>query len=174
MMRDARDLAQRHAPVGAGDGEHPVRECDVAGGRFEQMRRDLLALLDDLHRRAVERRAADRHGARAERAGAVGHLIGVALDDLDARHRHAEPRRNDLREGRGVALAVIVGAEQRLHAAVLLHADRAPPRRSRRGRRAPPPSATARRRRIRHSRRCRSRAACRVRAAAACRLAKPS
>lgn len=46
-------------------------------------------------------------------------LISVALDDLDARHRNAEPRCDDLREGRGVAL----GADERLHAAILLHAD---------------------------------------------------
>ena len=124
MMRDARDFAERHAPVGAGDGEHAVRERDVARRGLEKMRGDLLALLDDLHCRAVEGRAADRDRARAEGAGAVRHLIGVAFDDLDIRHRHAEARRDDLGEGGGVALAVIVGAEQRLHAAVHLHADR--------------------------------------------------
>ncbi len=119
-----------------------------------------LAFFDDLHRRAVECGAADRDGARAECTRAIGHLVGVALDDLDAGHRHAEPRRDDLREGGGMALAMVVGAEQRLDAAVLLHADRG---------RLEKADAGAKRRRhprrcdaggIPHSRRCRSRAAC--------------
>ena len=55
------------------------------------MRGNQLALGNDLFRGAVERTAADRDAARAERAGAVGHPIGVAFDDVDVSHRDAEP-----------------------------------------------------------------------------------
>ena len=68
-------------------------------------------------------RAADGDRARAEGAGAVRNRIGVALDDLDLLDRDAELRRQDLREGGGVALAVIVGAEHGAHGAVGLDAN---------------------------------------------------
>ena len=104
--------------------ERAVGEIDVVRGGLQQMGGDQLALGDDLVGGAVERRAADRNRARAEGAGAVRDGIGVALDDLDLLDRDAQLRRQDLREGRGVALAVIVGAEHGAHGAVGLDADR--------------------------------------------------
>src|SRR5262249_43036277 len=83
-----------------------------------------LALGDDLGGGAVERRAADCDRARTEGAGALRHVGGVALDDVDALDRNAEARGDDLREGGGVALAVIVGAERDTDRAIGTDADR--------------------------------------------------
>src|SRR5262249_39631776 len=59
----------------------------------------------------------------AESAGAVRHRVGVALNHLDFLDRHAESRRQDLSERRGVSLAVIVGSEHGAHRAIGLDAD---------------------------------------------------
>src|ERR1700747_1139483 len=67
----SRHRRERHAPVGAGNDEGAIGEIDVARGRLEQVGRDQLALGDDLVGGAIERAAADRDRARAERAGAV-------------------------------------------------------------------------------------------------------
>ena len=88
-----RHVREGDAPVGAGDREHAVGKLDIAGRGLEQMGGDQLGLGDDLVGGAVERRAADRDRARAEGAGALRYFAGVALHDLDALDRHAEPRR---------------------------------------------------------------------------------
>ena len=76
-----------------------VAELDVGGGRFQQVRGDLLALVDDLERRLVQRRAAD--GQRARAAGqAARRAIAVAVDDVDPVGIDAEPVGDDLLVGR--------------------------------------------------------------------------
>src|SRR5918999_6444978 len=45
LERGPRHLVKGQAAIGPCDGEAPVGEADVGGGRFEQVRRDLLALL---------------------------------------------------------------------------------------------------------------------------------
>ena len=65
IARHLRDIEQIDMPVGAHDAELPVAEFDVGGGRFQQVRGDLLALVDDLQRSLVQRRAANRQRARA-------------------------------------------------------------------------------------------------------------
>ncbi len=79
------------------------------------------------------RRAADRDRARAVGAHAERNASGVAVHDLDALERHAEPVRDDLREGRFVALAVTVRAGEHGDRAGRMHANLA---RLRRGPRA--------------------------------------
>src|SRR5262249_25007691 len=71
---------------------------------------------EDLPRGAVERGATDGDGARAEGAGAVRHHGRIALDDLDAIEGDAEAVGQNLCEGGGVALPVVVRAEQGAHA----------------------------------------------------------
>src|SRR6185369_2201916 len=51
--------------------------------------------------------AADAGGARRPGAAAVGRVVGVAHDDADAIHRHAEARRDALRDHRLRALALL-------------------------------------------------------------------
>jgi hypothetical protein len=75
---------------------------------FEQMRGDLLRLRFDLVERLHDRRAADRDRTRAIRTHAERNPAGVAVDDLDAFQRNAEPVGDDLREGRFVPLAMTV------------------------------------------------------------------
>ena len=60
--------------------------------------------------------------ARAVGAHAERHAAGVAVDDVDVLDRDAEPRRDDLRERRLVALAVAVRAGEHRHAAGRMHA----------------------------------------------------
>ena len=61
-----------------------------AADAFEQVRGDLLALVDDLQRGLVQRRAADRQRARA--AGEPARrAVGVAHDDVDPVGIDAEP-----------------------------------------------------------------------------------
>ena len=149
MMGGARDLRERDAPVGAGDGEDALGESDVAGGRPPaDARRSACPCRSTF----IAARSSAEPPTAIEREPNVPEPYGtwsVSPSMISiARHRHAEPRRDDLREGGGVALAVIVGAEQRLHAAVRLHPDRRrleeADARAERAR----PSATARRRRI--------------------------
>jgi hypothetical protein len=51
-----------------------------------------------------------------------GHLVGVAVDDLDLLHRDAEAVGDHLREGGLVALAVAVRAGEHRHRAGRVHA----------------------------------------------------
>src|ERR1700722_8774288 len=59
LERGPRDLLQRHALVGAGDGEAAFAEFDIGLCGLEDMCRYLAALGDDLLGRAQRRRAAD-------------------------------------------------------------------------------------------------------------------
>ena len=156
----AGDLRERDAAVGAGDDERAVGELDVA-------RRPPPA---DARRSACPWRRSCRRRDRArepptaiEREPNVPVPYGTASVspslDLDVLDRDAELRRQDLRVGGGVALAVIVGAEHGAAPRRRARPGSRPPRRSRRARRARPRSATARRPTIRRSRRCRCRAA---------------
>ena len=78
---------------------------------------DLLRLGLDLVERLGDRRHADSAGARAVGAHAELHLVGVAVDDRDVLEGDAEARRNELREGRLVSLAVTVRPRQHLDGA---------------------------------------------------------
>ena len=87
--------------------KRPSRELDVARRGFEHEARDLLALLDHFVGAFDDRGAARIHRARAAGAAAGEQLVAVALQQLDALERHAEPRGQHLRERRGVTLAVV-------------------------------------------------------------------
>ena len=65
IARRLRDIKNIHMPVGADDAELAVAEFNVGGGRLKQVRGDLLALVNDLERRLVQRRAADGERTRA-------------------------------------------------------------------------------------------------------------
>src|SRR5581483_12070641 len=88
---------ETHAPVGASHAERAVAKLEIALGRLQQMSSDALALRDYLGPGRLQRRAADRDRARAERAGADGHGSGIAFDHADALERHAELASDDLR-----------------------------------------------------------------------------
>ena len=156
------DLAEGLLAVGAGDPVLAVRELDVGDARLEQMGGDLLALVDDLVDRLVDRRAADRRRARAVGAHAERDAVGVAVDDLDVLDRDAEPLDDELREGRLVPLAVAVRAGEHRSRCPSDGRAPSPPRRGRRRRRARRPGRTARCRTPRCRSRSRSRAACRA------------
>ena len=81
----------------------PASASDHGGG-------ELLALLDHLVGGELKRIAADHHAARAVGAAADRDLRGVALHIADLLERHAEDFMGELREHRGVALAVRMGA----------------------------------------------------------------
>ena len=89
------------------------------------MRGDLLALLDRLVGGLHDRRAGQHRRARDAGAAAGDELIAVALHELDAVERHAELLGEDLREGRGVALAVVERAGDDGDSAVVVEADAA-------------------------------------------------
>ncbi len=89
------------------------------------MRGDLLAVLDHLVAGRDDRGAAGHHRFRAAGAAAGDQLVAVALQQANALERDAEPRRQHLRERRGMPLAVIEGAGDDRHRAVGLEADAA-------------------------------------------------
>src|SRR5215471_3037654 len=80
---------------------------------FEQVGRDHLRLGADLAAGHCRGRAGDRCRARAVGAEPIGCGIGVALLDGDVLGRDADLARQDLRKGRGVALALADRAEPR-------------------------------------------------------------
>src|ERR1700733_7935879 len=87
------------------------------------MRRDFLALGFDLFHRLDDGGATDRDRARTVGSHAELHLVGVAMDDLHLADRHADPLRDQLREGGLVALAVAVRSRQYLDGADPIDAD---------------------------------------------------
>src|SRR5258708_8381142 len=76
------------------------------------MRRDLLGLGLDLLHRLDDGGAADRDRARAVRAHAELHLVGVAVNDLHLADGNAETFRDELAERGFVTLAVAVRSRQ--------------------------------------------------------------
>ena len=74
------------------------------------MRGDLLRFRLDLVERLDDRGDADRARARAVRAHAELHLVGISVHDADVLERNAEPFADNLREGRLVPLPVLVTA----------------------------------------------------------------
>jgi len=73
--------------------------------------------------REVQRRSADRLRPAPEGADALLHDGGVAVQDPDVLHRHAELIREHLRERRLVALAVRRGAGRGANPAVAFDRD---------------------------------------------------
>ena len=85
-----RDIDQRLGLVRARDTEGTPVELDVLDTRFHQMRRDPLALGDDLVHRLHHRGPAHCHGPTAIGAHPERHLGRVAMHDIDLGCRHAE------------------------------------------------------------------------------------
>ena len=113
-----RDIDQSDRAVGALDGEVAVVEADIGLGGLQQMGGDTLGLVDNLFRRPLQRRAADADRARAKGSFAVGHHVGVAIDDVDLIEVEAEQFRSDLAERRFVSLSVGVGTHRHGDAAI--------------------------------------------------------
>ena len=120
-----RHLAECLLPFGASlDVELTLVEDHVLLSRLEHVRGDLLRLVADLLGRLQDGQPAHR-----ERPAAVGPVpecgpFGrVTVTQLDQPVGHPERVRDDLREGRVVALAVRVGADVDVHGAGGEHAD---------------------------------------------------
>src|SRR4030095_9619511 len=92
------------------DGELATTELDVTRRRLEQVRRDLLTLLDDLVERHENGGAADRRRTAALGAHAERERPGVAVHDLDLLDRDTELVGRELGERRLVSLPVRVRA----------------------------------------------------------------
>ena len=105
-LGDAGDFEEADAAVGAGDAEFAVGVFDVGGGRFEFVRGDGFAFLDDVLDGDADRAA--RHGDRARAAGAAAgaQRVAVAGGDFDDFDRHAQAFGDELGVGGFVALAV--------------------------------------------------------------------
>ena len=117
--RRLRHVEDADAAVGALDGERcRAAKSMSTGAASMQMRRDLLALLDDLVRRVADGEAGDPHRAAGMRAAAGAHPVGVVGDEIDAVERHAEPFGQELGEAGLVALAAVHGAQHQLDAAL--------------------------------------------------------
>ncbi len=117
------DVAERLGAIGARHRELAVLELDVGLGGFEQMGGDLLALVHHLVERLDDGAAADGERARAVGPHTEGDLVGVAVRDLDALNRNAEPVGDKLGKRRFVALAVAVRSREYGNAAGGMDAD---------------------------------------------------
>ena len=109
--------------VGAGHGERAVGEFDVALVRLQRHGGEELGALDHQIGGATQRRAARHQRARAERATAMAHLIGIAEHVAHPVRIDAEEIDDHLPERGLVALAVIVRAEQHGDVAVRVELD---------------------------------------------------
>jgi len=76
------------------------------------MAREPPSFIDYLAGREGQRRAADHHRARAVRAHAEGHAIGVAVDVLNVVGVETKALAEDLFERRLMPLAMRLGAHQ--------------------------------------------------------------
>ena len=94
--------------VGAGDGEAPAGELDVARPRL-RARCAAICLPFSTTLATASTIAVLLAACRARAAGAAAgdQLVAVALQQADALERNAEPARQHLRERRRVALAVV-------------------------------------------------------------------
>ena len=119
--------------VSAGDHEASRRELDIGDGGFEDVRGDLLALLDHLGGGFHDRSAAMHGALGAARAAAVEEAVAVALHQPDRLERDAEPLAEDLRKRRSVAHAEIERAGEQRDRSVALKNDAAQFFRWRRG-----------------------------------------
>ena len=122
----AAKLQQIDRAVGAGNDKTTCLEFDVAGGRFQHMRGNLLAAVDDLvgglHRCAAPLRASPSASRRCRRRNAA---IAVAFHQPDAVKRNAELVGKDLRVRRRVAHAEVERAGDDRNRAIGLETDRA-------------------------------------------------
>ena len=117
IARRLRDLEEIDAQVGAGHAERAIVEDDVVRRRFQKMRGELGALLDDRAPGLVKRRAADGNGARA--AGQPRRrAVGVAHDHVDAVGVDAELVRYQLLVRGDETGAVFLAAHDQLDAVV--------------------------------------------------------
>src|ERR1700738_3533301 len=101
----------------------PSANSRSGSGGCEQVRREPLALVDDFTGREAQRRTADDHRARAVRAHAEGHPIGVAVDVLDVVRVEAEPLAEDLLECRLMPLTMRLGPHQQHRGAARIETD---------------------------------------------------
>ena len=92
---------------------------------LEQVGGDLLGPVEHLVRRDVDRAARGLQRARAHRAGAARHRVGVGVDERDLVHRDAEHLAGEHGERGVVALAVHAGAGEHAGRAVVVDLDRA-------------------------------------------------
>ena len=123
-IRHQRDVLDRLRLVReAADEELAVLVLDVLHRGLEEMARQQLRLLLDLPRGDRERRAA--HRRRAAAVGAPSHRrgLGVAVNDLHVADADAEFIRDDLREGRLLALAVRRRSDEDVRFAAWMEAD---------------------------------------------------
>jgi hypothetical protein len=93
-VADTSDLRKRQ-PLGATDAPHHGTLDDVETGRIglQQLAGQHEDLLAQVARRPADSLAADRNGARAERAATVGDCIGVARHQATANHRAIDAHR---------------------------------------------------------------------------------
>ena len=90
IARRRGNVEEVDAAIGADDAEFAIAVFDVGGGGLEQVCRDGAALLDDLERCLVQRRARD--GERARAAGkTAGRAVAVTVDDLNLVRIDTEP-----------------------------------------------------------------------------------
>ena len=118
-----RHLREGDGLVGVDDGEGPVGELHLVLFGLQHVRRDLLALGDDLVGGLDDGRAADGERSRAVGSERVVRSSGVAVQHGDVLERHAELVGDDLREGRLVALTVTVRAGDHRHRTGHVDAD---------------------------------------------------
>ena len=124
IMRRRRHAGERHPPRRIGRRiNFPIGDCQLLPLALQEKAGDLDRLALDIARRQPNRppgadRAAADPGSRPERHG-----IGIALQHLDRRVRHAQLPRYQPGENAVVALAGGLGAYRRQHIAPGVHLD---------------------------------------------------
>ena len=109
VAKQRRQLEQADVPIRAHDFVGAIAIADVGRRRFELFGSKVAPACDQDVGRALQGGAADDGRGRAAGAAAVRDVQGVALANVDAPCRHAQRRRQDLRQDGLVALALRLG-----------------------------------------------------------------
>jgi len=136
-VADTSDLRKRQSLGATGANDHgTIDDVESSGIGLQQLAGHHEDLLAQVARRPVDGLAADRNGARAERAATIGDCIGLARNHPHVVDCHAQGRGGDLGHDGVRALPLLLHTHRTQHASIGLEPDGARDRTATTGRAA--------------------------------------
>ena len=75
------EISERDDAIGTRNTDSPIHDLQIACRSFQSVGGNLLDLLGELLRRAIDRNSTDGNRTRPTSAGATLDLVGITLDD---------------------------------------------------------------------------------------------